>query len=564
MYDQLFPVTERTLNMQKTILTISGPEGDKDLDLDPHGMTVGRGSTCDVILDSSHVSRTHARIYQDPFGRWVIEDLNSHNGMFVEGQRVAGRALLPGERVSIRPYTLSISQETDQSITSHSPIGATMTPTEAILREEVLRAKRQEDRPLLKHLNEITKDLLELPKADETYDEACRLIARKFDTPVAVVRLPTGSATLPDSPETLAYHSGRDESESSSVPGNFYLSRRVLDAVRKNGAAALGRSASLAKNQVVLTIVDEQSPHLVVSAPVSEISQTVDVLYVDILEGHAPSDIFEFVEAVARQIDFARRSLLLSEAKMERRILDEQLSSARTIQSKLIPTPPDCMDGIDLAICYRPAMWVGGDYCDIWITEGERIAFAVGDVSGKGLPAAMVMSNLQALLRTTMAFCSDLSVAVGYINDHLADNLPEGMFVTFFLGLLDRSTGELAYVNAGHILPLYIRGNEGVGPLGSPANLPLGILKNPFTMAVETIGPNSGLLVVTDGVTEAVSPAGEEFGSNGLATLVGSSKFGSAEDLVHAVTAGLKNFCGPLPQHDDVTLLALLNRNRSD
>jgi len=113
------------------------------------------------------------------------------------------------------------------------------------------------------------------------------------------------------------------------------------------------------------------------------------------------------------------------------------LSLAHDIQVQLTPKEINGNLGTDVAIFYKPAMWVGGDYCDIWTLEDESMAFAIADVSGKGLPAAMIMANLQAALRTTMRFCRDLSSVTEYINRHLVKNLTMGRFVTLFLGLFN-------------------------------------------------------------------------------------------------------------------------------
>jgi len=102
--------------MAKTKVIISGPTETKDACLDPKGTTFGRGSVCDVILDDAAVSRCHARISQDPFGRWIVEDTDSQNGVFIEGRRIKAQAILPNQKISIRPFTLSIWQESEQQI----------------------------------------------------------------------------------------------------------------------------------------------------------------------------------------------------------------------------------------------------------------------------------------------------------------------------------------------------------------------------------------------------------------------------------------------------------------
>jgi serine phosphatase RsbU (regulator of sigma subunit) len=551
--------------MAMTKLIISGPEETKDVSLDPKGATLGRGSNCDITLDHSSVSRLHARIFQDPFGRWIIQDLESHNGVLVEGQRIRAHAVLPGQKISIPPFTLSLQQDLDQQVIPQSLIRTSSKVIDKGLGEEVVSYEADRDvvlsAKLIQHLNEITGRLLELPGSSELYSEACCFLAEMLDTFVAFVRLPPRSDPLPRSPQILACCFGRETTNAAiPQPCNLYFSHRVLDAVRSTYTPVMARSRPSPDQNLTLTVVDESEPHVVFSARVNEFDGTVDALYLDILEDKTPKEMFEFVEAVARQINFARKSLLFAEAKAERRILDRQLSLAHDIQSKLAPSGLEHGFGVDVAVCYEPAMWVGGDYYDVWLLEDGQIAFAVGDVSGKGLPAAMIMSNLQAALRTTMAFCSELSTVAEHVNLHLCQNLREDMFVTLFLGVFDPSKNTLTYVNAGHIQPLIMRPSELPQPLGKAINLPLGILESPYKMVVETIDPDTSLLVVTDGVTEANSPDGDLFETYRLAKLMADLEVHSAQNLVQSVTKSVTNFRQTLAQRDDITIFALVNR----
>jgi len=112
--------------MTETRLMISGPTETKEMSLNPKGITLGRGAGCDVILDNPNVSRVHARISQDPFGRWIIEDIESHNGVFIEGQRIKAQAVLPNQKISIEPFTISLVQESNQPTDSVSSIHSTL------------------------------------------------------------------------------------------------------------------------------------------------------------------------------------------------------------------------------------------------------------------------------------------------------------------------------------------------------------------------------------------------------------------------------------------------------
>jgi len=548
-----------------TKLIISGPVDTREVLLEPKGATLGREHNCDIVLEHNSISRLHARIFQDPFDRWIIEDMQSHNGVLVEGKRIKAQAVLPNQKISIPPFTLTLSQEFEQKAVPDSPIQNSISVVDKGLEEEVVSYQAGTDRilsaALLKCLNEISGDLLQMNNSSELYSQASLCLANMLNALVAFVRLPCSSEPLPNSPQMLACHFGtyaiRDDVTQTS---NIHLSKRVLDAVRSTNAPVMARSGPSSDKELVLTVVDEVTPHVVFSAPINEFGGKVDALYLDILEDRMPQEMFDFVEAVARQISSVQKSLINSEAKAEMMVLERQLTLARDIQSKLNPDKLERRFEVDIAAAYKPAMWVGGDYYDVWTLEDGRIAFAVGDVSGKGLPAAMIMSNLQAALRTTMSFCTELSTIAEHINRHLCQNLRDDMFVTFFLGLFDLSTDKLSYVNAGHILPLIVPPSEPAKPLGQSANIPLGIFEGPFETATEIIHPGTSLLVVTDGITEASSPDDEQFEMERLQKLVTDSEADSAQELVNLVVKCVTDFRQQLPQQDDITVIALINQ----
>lgn len=547
-------------------MIISGPIETREVSLDAKGATLGRSADCDIVLDHSNISRNHARIYQDPFGRWIIEDLDSQNGVLIDGEPVKVRGVLPNQKITIHPFTLSISPKYEKQAPLTSSVNSNVSVVDKGLEEEVVAYDVDRDSvlsaTLIKRLNDLTTSLLELQKPSQLYSQAATFLAQMLDALVVFVRLPAGSEPITDSPKILANHFGRESTDPFiTQTSNTHLSKRVLNAVRSTNLPVMARSGPSASKQLVLTIVDKVTPHIVFAAPINDFDGTVDILYIDILENKSPKEMFDFVEAIARQISATQKSLIFAKAKAEREKLDQQLTLARNIQAKLTPTESGLDADVDVAVCYEPAMWVGGDYYDIWTLEDGRVAFAVGDVSGKGLPAAMIMSNLQAALRTTMNFCSELSTVAEYVNKHLCHSLQDEMFVTLFLGLFDPSTNKLSYVNAGHLLPLIMEPSAPAKTLGKAANIPLGIFPGPYEMAEDILSPGTALLVVTDGITEAPSPKNDErFEMENLSITMTESKAASAKELVQAVIKDVTDFREKLPQQDDITVFALLNQ----
>jgi sigma-B regulation protein RsbU (phosphoserine phosphatase) len=342
----------------------------------------------------------------------------------------------------------------------------------------------------------------------------------------------------------------------------LHLSKRVLETVRATGKAVCASSQRDSNAKLALTVIDEHRPRAVACALITEMSETMDALYLDTPSTKDPAEMLGFVRVAARQVGLARKNLLLAEAKAEHMAIDQQLAMARSIQAKLTPQVLPSLPGIDLALFYRPAMWVGGDYCDIWQLPDGRLAFAVGDVSGKGLPGAIVMANLQAALRAIMSFCPNPAEVIEHLNQHLKQNLPEGMFVSLFLGLIDPHDGRMEYVNAGHVPPFVIHDRKQVTMLDEMANPLLGVpgLEGPFLTTERPLNPGDCLVIVTDGITEAVSPTGEMYGMGGLQRLLQTTPINTAEEAVQSITKATEEFRHLLLQQDDVTVFALLYR----
>ncbi|MHC4186413.1 MAG: ATP-binding protein [Planctomycetota bacterium] len=303
--------------MGKAKLIISEEGETKEVLLDPKGVTLGRGSSCDVMLDHETVSRVHARIYQDPFGRWIVEDLGSQNGVVVDGKRVKAHRILPGQKVEVSHFSLVISGESDQAVAAGVTGTATIPIIDEGLEEDIVSH-------LMQDLNELTGRLLKLPSPSELYSEACSCLAEMLDTLVAIVRLPCNSDPVPTTPDILACHFGGGMMGAQVLrTSNLHLSKRVLDAVRSADTPVMARSKPSPDRDLVLTVVDESSPHVVFGARVNELGDSVDVLYVDILESGSGQEIFDFVEAVARQINFIQKNLFFSELQKQEKAARE-------------------------------------------------------------------------------------------------------------------------------------------------------------------------------------------------------------------------------------------------
>jgi serine phosphatase RsbU (regulator of sigma subunit) len=239
----------------------------------------------------------------------------------------------------------------------------------------------------------------------------------------------------------------------------------------------------------------------------------------------------------------------------ERERIDRELHVAQLIQQRFLPHEPPELPGWRLAAYYGPARAVGGDFYDFLPLPDGRIGIVVGDVTDKGVPAALVMATTHAILRAEAPRLRAPSKVLECANDLLLAETFEHMFVTCLYAVLDPASGELRFANAGHNLP-YLRGGDGVVELRA-TGMPLGLLPGSrYEETSATVAPGDDLLLYSDGLTEAHGPGREMFGFPRVAKLVGDPADG--DGLIERLLAELASFTGPgWEQEDDITLVTL-------
>ena len=223
--------------------------------------------------------------------------------------------------------------------------------------------------------------------------------------------------------------------------------------------------------------------------------------------------------------------------------LEADQIAAQQIQRTLQPEKLDPLPGYEMEVFYEPFRAVGGDYFDVIELAGERTLFVVADVSGKGMPAALLAANIQALVRSVASIDANPLALANEINKHLNRYTPNNRFATAVFVILSRSSGELTYVNAGHNAPIVFCGGSATSL--EATGIPMGLLRAAQYESHASIIPNGGILLLfTDGLTDSI--AGNDAGSR-LQTSVCDS---AAETLSH-----LKSLIDPKLKEDDVTIL---------
>jgi sigma-B regulation protein RsbU (phosphoserine phosphatase) len=255
-----------------------------------------------------------------------------------------------------------------------------------------------------------------------------------------------------------------------------------------------------------------------------------------------------------------QRAIKANTAQLETQ--EQDLQRALEIQRALLPKNIPQVGGFEIAGAWQPARVVGGDYYDVLTLSGSRLGICIADVVGKGVSAALLMANLQAAVHAFAQDAPSPAWLCSRVNAVLCSNIAEGKFVTFFYGILDAATRQFEFCNAGHMPPLLINDSGSLRVLAA-GGLVLGMFRDAeYANATFGLAPGDRLLLFTDGITEAFSPAGEEYGEERLAMAALEHRRLSAQELNQRLLAEVGDFCkGQF--HDDATLVVIVANPRA-
>lgn len=275
-------------------------------------------------------------------------------------------------------------------------------------------------------------------------------------------------------------------------------------------------------------------------------------------ESYSSSD-YNFLRSLGNLAMLSIQKTYLLEERIEKERLEEEVTIAKSIQRGLLPDPIPTCDELDIAAANISSYQVGGDYYDILETPSGNLLIAIGDVTGKGIPASLLMANLQSMLHVLLPIDITLGEASGRMNDIMYQNTPSDKFITFFWGLFDPNQSTFKYVNAGHNPPIFLKKGSDEIELLEEGGLILGAMPtmNPYTESDIKLESGDLLVCFTDGVTEAMNAEEtEEYGDERLIKCIKNNRDGTAKEIQDAIVADVNEFSKDI-QYDDITLVTI-------
>jgi serine phosphatase RsbU (regulator of sigma subunit) len=523
--------------------------------------TIGRSARSDVCIPDAFASRLHAEVRQEGDGFWLL-DLGSANGTRYNGMPVKTalqlssggeiqigetRITFDDERNNFNPGATLIADRTE----ALDPSKTISFQSSRIPTTELLKGQFSTRTELLGLISKVGVALLSATGLEETLDQVATLVFEAVPAERCIIMLRDekvdGGMKI-----MVARERGKDESIQE-----VRISRTVMDEVLKNGKSVLTADAQHDPRFASQTIA-LQGIRSVLAVPLSvDERQVFGLIYADspTWETTFSEEHLNILTTLGSVAAIRVQNATLLEERIERERLEHELELATEIQQRFQPSAPPKIDGYEFQGISFSCYEIGGDYYDFIPRHDGRMLIALGDVSGKGTAAALLMSSVHAAIHAQVATENTLPNAISNVNQYLAENTPANRFVTLFSAELDPVSGRMQYINAGHNPPLIGRSDGSVAQLAS-GGFPLGIMPGAeFEVGETVLHPGEVLVVYSDGVSEAVNPAGEEFGMDRLTEVVRRNLHASAAGFRDKVESALSAFTQTAPANDDITLV---------
>jgi serine phosphatase RsbU (regulator of sigma subunit) len=531
----------------------------REVEINASPFRIGRQAGNELMLRDSRISRQQAQILIVD-GNYILEDMGSRHGTFVNGEKVLRHELRAKDSVDFGmndSYRFVFVGE-----------GATL---EELLEKVDTPAPSAASSRELYHLGvllEVARTLgagLSLEDVLTTVVDSAIGITR---TERGVLLLVNASGELQTSVARDAQHSSIPHEQvqvSSGVLRRVVNSRRELIVTDTGEDASMGQSVAQMKLHTVVAIPVEKLPTIeALDATIStRQGELLGVLYLD---SHTASSAFseldrEVLRTLAREAANVIENARLFAASRDKARLEHEVQIASHIQQQLQPKQTTYLPHIDVAAFTLACHSVGGDCYDVVKLKGDRYGFFVGDVSGKGISASLLASLLQGVIFTTAALDIPPAEIINRVNQFLCERSAEERYATMFYTVLE-PRGHLEYVNAGHV-PALIRRVDGSLEALESSNFPAGMFPDcEYSNGHSHLNPGDFLVIYTDGVSEASNLNHDLLEDAGLRKLIQDFKGDNVEQLSQAIRTGVQIFTGGAPQSDDITLLVVHYRGQ--
>lgn len=535
-------------------LLVQSPDGTmRTVPLSGSRLAIGRSSAAELSFpEDAGLSRQHFAFESDG-DDWTIQDLGSKNGTFVNNIPLKARLTLkPGDRITAGHLVIVYSPADG---TPHAGVvvfeGETSSPTTSTVVQNLEGAVASQTIAIARGGTGGSAPLQSLLKFGEQiskYPALEEMLPAMLDLAIQAVNAQRGVLMLLENGELVVRaHKG----------DGFRISTAVREKAINEKCSILVRDAQLDDAFKGRMSIVEQKVHTMMAVPLQTQERIIGLIYVDspfILREFSKDDL-SLLTLMANVAAFRIENARLVEIEQAEKIIRRDLSQAADIQGRMLPDGAPEMPGVDLAGYNAACRTVGGDYYDFFPYPDGKIGLALGDVSGKGMPASLMMMGLHARVHVLAEDPGNLGSFMSRINKATCVKCPSNRFITFFFSILDTNTGDVAFANAGHNPPIVIRANgsaemlEGGGPV-------LGILPiAPYGEMHTKLEEGDMLVLYSDGVTEATNSAYEEFDEERFIQVLQRNRQEPASKIVQAVTGALAEFTAGAPQADDITLL---------
>ena len=547
--------------MQKLIIR-EGPFSGREIPLN-RDLILGRGELADISIEDPTLSRRHASITLTPQG-CIITDLRSGNGTFVNENRIREATPLEhGDRLKLGSLVAEY-QNPDSS------------PRAGVL---VSSVRLLDDlQPVLQTMGADHAVALLSQNQKQSVDELRKRLQLVYDVGGAIGQVLDENILLPlilDKLFDVFPQAGRGfvmvyDGEAQLVPKaarlrrggttEIAVSRTLIRDAVENRRGILSADASQDERFSMQHTIQTLKIRSVVCVPMIAHAEVVGVIHLD--GGEEASEPFDkddmaLLLGIAGQAALAISNARLHQKMLSQQLVEQDLMLAKRIQMRFLPSEVPAVEGYDFHDDYVAALEVGGDYYDYIELSARHLGIAVGDVSGKGVSGALYMAKLSSDVRYHAAGQTDPAEILTRVNRALARDLEEGMFVTLAFLLLDVETHMVLVASAGHPAPYVRRADGSVIALPVPRNPPVGAsAKSVFTKVPFQLEPGDTIVIFTDGVTEAMNAAKQQYGDQRLIDAIRESD-GTSSGIITHILRTVKDFAGGHPQSDDITLVCL-------